>query len=513
MGRPTTAVHATRLGVAAVLVGLLLGWLAAHADLLFADGLRYVAQAKAIERGSLRDTLTHAADHPAYPAAIALARRFGRADSPAGWESAARLASIVAAVLLILPFYCITRELFGDSSALPACLLFFGVPVTGHVFADTTSESTFLLFWAWGLFGALKFLRHGGLGWLAVSVAFSGAAYLTRPEGLLLPAALGATLILCPRWTLGGVTGRRGGLAVVMLTVGSVAVIGPFVALKGGLATKPSVARLLGKVPKSDAHAVERQRPLDTGQTQTKTYLLAVKAVVKAVTDAVTPPLLVASAVGFFWLRPRGSEGRQWTLLSVIAAASVFALVRLHATGGYCAPRHALILAMILLAAAGAGLSRTAASLDLRWPGRGVGKLIGAAAAVCLAAWLGPLSLAPVNEGLVGYKQAGRWLADHASEPGRVVDVTGWSQFYGGREGYTFENLVAAADDPRARWVVVRESHLTGPWSYCTRLKSLVYGLKPVLVFSGANGSRPTRVLLFDRAALLASSNAGTRVR
>ena len=165
-----------------------------------------------------------------------------------------------------------------------------------------------------------------------------------------------------------------------------------------------------------------------------------------------------------------------------------------------------MILAMLLLPAAGFGLTRTVATLSALAPGRGRKALAWGSASLALALTFGPRTLAPVNEGLGGYKEAGRWLAARAGEPGRVVDVTGWSQFYGGRDGYTFENLISAPSDPDARWVVVREAHLAGPWSYCKQLDALVQGLTPVHVFAGptAGGSRPTRVLVFDRRPAVA---------
>jgi hypothetical protein len=332
-------------------------------------------------------------------------------------------------------------------------------------------------------------------------VLAAGLAYLTRPEGLLLPAALAVTLALNPRWVIGGL-GRRGVVALAVLLVGSAAAVWPYVALKGGLATKPSVGRLLGTAPRSAAHAVERQRPLEPGQTVARTYALAAKAVFKATTEAVTPPLLALAVFGLVAARPSGPPARTWTLLAVIGAASALALVRLHATGGYCSPRHALIPALILIPAAAAGLCRLAERAS---GGRKrVAALAVAGAVAGLAAVWAPETLAPVNAGMGGYKEAGRWLADHAGAGSRVVDVTGWSQFYSRRPGYTFENLVAAPGDPAARWVVVREAHLTGPWEYCRRLSALVEGRTPVRVFLGSAGRRPTRVLVFDRQSPLA---------
>ena len=502
--------HLARLAGLLAMATLLLGWLVGRADVLFADGLRYVAQARAIDRGSAGEGIAKAVDHPAYPLAIVAAHRLAGGDGPDAWQFAAQLASAAAGVLLVVPLYLVARELFGDCAAFPACVLFYAVPLTGHVFADTLSESTFLLFWASGFWCAVRFLKTGALGWLPAVVAFSGLAYLTRPEGLLLPAALLATLGLSPRWVARGL-GQKGLIGLAVLLVGSAAVVGPYVALKGGLGTKPSIARLLGTAPRSAAHAVERQRPLEPGQTAARTYAAAGKAVGHAVTDALTWPLVPFSVFGLAAAVWRRRElARAWRLVGVVVVASLLALVRLHATGGYCTPRHALILAIVLLPASAYGVERLLARAVRR---RELARLGLAASVGLVLAANAPETLAPVNEGLGGYKQAGRWLAGERGVGGKVVDVTGWSQFYGGREGYTFADLVAAAGDPDARWVVAREAHLRGPWEYCERLRALVDGLEPVEVFPGAAGRRPTKVYLFDRHARTARAGGADAVR
>lgn len=501
--------HLGRVVVLMTVASALLGWLAAHTDVFFADGLRYITQARSLEQGSAHEGVKKAVDHPVYPLAVAAVHRALGGTSPESWQYAAQLASIIAGVLLVIPLYLLYRELFGDACAFPACLLVYAIPLTGHVFADTLSESTFLLFWTWGLWAALVFLRTGGPGWIPAVVVFSGLAYLTRPEGLLLPAALATTVALSPRWVARGL-GKKGMIALGVLVAGSVGVVGPYVALKGGIGTKPSIARLLGTTPKSAAHAVERQRPLEPDQTAAKTYTLAVRAVGNAVAEAVTFPLLALAAVGVLGLRRGAGAFRQWKILAVIWVASLLALVRLHATGGYCTPRHAMVLALLALPSAAAalklGIDWAAAWLATRsrFPARPVGWAVGLGVVLLLnAAEL----FAPVGEGFDGYRDAGQWLARRAAagEAGRVVDVTGWSQFYGGHEaGYTFENLVAAPADPDARWVVAREAHLKGPWEYCQRLRSLVDGLQPVEVFRGSARRRPTKVYVFDRRPLLA---------
>ena len=112
-----------------------------------------------------------------------------------------------------------------------------------------------------------------------------------------------------------------------------------------------------------------------------------------------------------------------------------------------------------------------------------------------------PALVEPVNEGRGGYREAGAWLAEHLPPGARVVDVTGWSLFYGERPGYVFANLDSAPADPDLRWVVVREAHLRGPWGYCERLRGLVEGARPVARFPADPRHGASRVTVYQRPA------------
>jgi hypothetical protein len=183
----------------------------------------------------------------------------------------------------------------------------------------------------------------------------------------------------------------------------------------------------------------------------------------------------------------------------------VLALLRLHATGGYCSPRHALILSLLLIAAAGAGIERSiAAAVDFAArhaprSARAVGPIARLLMLGGLAGFLGPRTLAPVNEGLGGYRAAGHWIEAHVPADAWVVDVTGWALYYGRHRGFTFENLVQASTEPGIRWIVAREAHMKGPWPYCRQLRDLVGDAPPVAVFRGANPRHPTKVFIYDR--------------
>ena len=511
-----SSTHAARIAALMALAAGLLGWLAGHTDVLFADGLRYVDQARNLDAGDLRAGLARAVDHPAYPLAVAAAHRRLGGEGPASWQRAGQVASVLAGVLLVVPLYLVAAELFGPASAWLGTLLVYLTPQTGHTLADVLSEGTFLLFWTWGLYFALRFLRDGRSSWLPPTIAGAALAYLARPEGLLLPGALVASLGLMPLVRSTRLNWPRWWLAVGVLVVGPALVVGPYVASKGGLGTKPAVSRLLGTAPKSAADAVERLRPLEPGQTTSRTYMLACRAVLGALRDAVGTPLLPLSVLGLIGAWRVGGRPREWLLIGVVLAASGLALVRLHATGGYCTPRHALIPATILLMAAGSGLDRLLRSIAVpgRWVGLGegrfqVGPAAWGAAILGVAAWSAPTALTHVNASFLGYRQAGDYLAGAAGPGGKVVDVTGWSLFYGRREGYTFADLVSAPDDPGVRFVVAREAHLAGPWWYSAKLRELTRGLTPEKVFPEVADPARSKVLVYRIPERVAAAPAG----
>jgi 4-amino-4-deoxy-L-arabinose transferase-like glycosyltransferase len=482
--------HLGRIAPIMAGVALLLGWLASQTQVMFADGLRYIAAAQSIEHGSWADAVRNAVDHPAYPFAIATAQRILGDATPSGWQVAAQAASVLAGILLVIPVYLFAFELYGQRAAWLATVLTFLVPLTGHVMADALSESTFLLFWTTGCWAALRFLRDGAFGWLIATLAFACLAYLARPEGLLLPAALAATVCLLPALPFPRLARRRWLVAMSLLVVGPIALAGPFIVFKGGLGTKPAVGRLLGLSGRSPAQAVERERPLEPDQTVARTLVLAVRATWRAVLGAVTIPLVPLSVVGFLAAWRDRERRRPLLFATILGTAWLLALVRLHATSGYCTPRHALILAIPMIAAAANGLlllvDRLSRKLSARAPSPREslfrGALLGGLVTLFAIA-VGHDLVAPINEGFQSYRQAGEWLAVNTPQDARVVDLKGWATYYGNRDGYSFNELGRIDQDRTIGWVVAHDAFLIGPWDYCDTIRRIVGDRRPVRSF------------------------------
>jgi hypothetical protein len=447
-----------------------------------------------------------------HPLAIAAAHRaIGGGDGPMAWQTAAQAASVLALALAAVPVYLLALDLFDDdTTAMLGVVLVLGGPVAADVSVNVLSETTFLLFWAWGLWASARFLRAGRFAWLVPAVGFGALAYLTRPEGVLIHLGLVTTLLILPLSRGTRILWPRWWAAVALLVLGPAALVGPYVAAKGGVGTRPAVARLIGTQPEAPPEALERERPLPPGQSTARTYAIAAGRVTKAVRGAVSWPLLPLSALGLaVALRGAGRErARAWLFVGVVGLTAVIGLVRLHATGGYCTVRHALIPGTFLTLAAAHGLAWVirSVSFEARWFGLGEGRFrpgpaVWALAVAALLAW--PLygTWTPYNSSFASYRMAASWLEEHPEADGRVLDLTDWSLWFSGRRGAGFPQVLEAVDRPETRFLVVRDAHLNGHLHYNEVLRRRVGGRAPVARFPERRGPGRVRVEVYDLSA------------
>jgi 4-amino-4-deoxy-L-arabinose transferase-like glycosyltransferase len=499
--------HGVRIFVLMVAAAGLFAWLNYHTEVTFADGLRSIQQAEAIDRGAWPEGMIRSVDHPLHPLAIAAVHRLIGGSGPVSWQRAAQGASVLSAVFLVIPIYLLTLEIFGPSTAWLGCLLAIANPVLAHVVTNVLSESTFLLFWAWGLWGAVRFLREGRFVWLPLTIAFGSLAYMARPEGMLLPLALVATLVVLPLHRAIRIYWPRWWAAVAFLVLGSICLVGPYMAAKGGVGTRPAIARLIGTEPPAPALALERDHPLPPDQTTFETYHLAVRRVFRAFQGAVGIPLLALGVLGLLVARPWTVRARIWLFTGIILGLSALALVRLHVTGGYCTVRHTLVPALFFWLAAAHGLAWLIRSIaiDGRWLGLAEGRFRPGPAPWGLA--LAALVAMPLLQftthvpgSFAAYRDAGHWLSVVTAEsPGRVLDMTDWSLFFSQQPGFNLKDIQTAASDPKTRWIVARYAHLRGHWVYSRILQDLVRGRQPTMLFPAHPRPGQLQIRVYDR--------------
>lgn len=516
-----TSRHLTRIALLTLFAGVLTAWVLRHSEASAGDGLRSIEEARQIGKGSIAQTIAESVDHPLHPLGVAATHRlFFRGDSPTSWQRAALLLSFVLILAWIPPLYLLTLELFGERPAWIACVLAVSNPTIGYICVNVLSECMFLVWWTWGLWSAARFLRQGRFSWLLAAIAFGIFAYWTRPEGLLLPAALAATLLLLPLHPATRIHWPRWSWALALVILGSAALAGPYMVIKGTPGTRPAIARVLGLAPAAEPLGLERDRPLDSDQTLSETYRQAALRVAEVGLAAVAPGLLPFALLGLFVRRPWKARPRVWILFGVVASASVIGLIRLYATGGYCSVRHALApgLFLTLLAAGGWDwlIERTVV------PGRWIAKHLAASpvpagAAVDLpayrpgpAVWFAAIGLVAVLPGLreLGparpgpfwlYRSAADHLAALAGSDDRILDLTDWSLFFSGRTGYQFADVFAAPGDRDTRWIVVTAPHVAGDRSFSPVLHDLIGDREPVVSIPPSPGEGRLQLRIYDR--------------
>ena len=149
----------------------------ARAPLIHPDGPAYLALASDLLHGDVRRVL-ESYYSPAYPGLVAIAIAAG--GSP---EVAGRLATAGAGLAALPLLHTLTRRLLGARAAGVAVLTAALHPALVKGAADVLPETlagAFLLAWL------VVLVRAQGTVGLAAAGALAGAAYLARPEGVLL---------------------------------------------------------------------------------------------------------------------------------------------------------------------------------------------------------------------------------------------------------------------------------------------------------------------------------------
>ncbi len=213
------------------------------------------------------------------------------------------------------------------------------------------------------------------------------------------------------------------------------------------------------------------------------------------------------------------ARARAGLFLSIVLAASAVALVRLHATGGYCTARHGLIPGMLLTLFSAHGITWLfrKSSIPGRWLGRARDNLrmglvsrtvaVGALMIMVLKIQhLGPLNPGPFSV----YHATSDWLARNTRSGELVLDLTGWPLYFSALRGYNFANVYEAPSDPATRWIVVRQPHVEGHWYYSQVIRELIGGRAPVAQVPPRATPSQLQILIYDRQAPLPRMAAST---
>ena len=395
---------------------------------------------------------------PGYPLAVLVTswavRSFVPGSLPEQMLLSAQLVSCLAGVLLVFPTYWLGRSLFGKFAGFAAALLFQVLPVAARDTSDGLTEGLYLLAVACALLFGVRAVRKQSVGQSLLCGLATSAAYLVRPEGLLVAAAVAAVvavLVLRRAWPLPPAAGRLTALAVGVLLPAA-----PYMILIGGVTNKPTGMDFLNKFnprgmltnkPQGGATAPalfadSYRGPGQDGPQPVWVAKALLKETSKSFHYAAFGLALVGAAAAFGRVR-----GEPWVLVPLsFAGLTLLTLVLLGlkpppATGPppYISGRHTLPVVYVGCLFAALGLELLPAILG-RLPA--VGPFLGRPATswVVLAAVVVSClpGLRPLHEHRVGYKAAGEALAAELAKVAEekkdvvVLDPAEWSQFYAG---------------------------------------------------------------------------------
>ncbi|MBY0233105.1 MAG: hypothetical protein K2W96_27800, partial [Gemmataceae bacterium] len=254
----------------------------------------------------------------------------------------------------------------------------------------------------------------------------SGAAYLTRPEGLLVAACAGLVLLFQRR--------RR---AAACLAVPLLAVSLPYMAAIGGLTVKPSAGIMKdpdafnhdghwAPQPKKAAAVVAAPLPLamwwiGPDVRPGDRWGWAGYALARCADEAFFPGGLLLVALGAWLWRGRFRADAGFAFVALLAAVMAALCYRLAQSNGYLSGRHLLMPALPGLGFLVVGVA---------WLARRPAVSAAVLGAVMLAC--APKTLAPLHADRAAYRQAGEWLAAHASPEDDIHDPYAHAYYHAG---------------------------------------------------------------------------------
>lgn len=411
-----------------------------------------------------KDVLREEPHPPGYPLTVLAAVPVVNAVSHASLEdrtlAAAQLASAVAGVLLVFPVFWLGRLLFSSGVGFWSALLVQLLPVFARDTSDGLSDGPFLLCMTTALaLGVWAFDRRRAWPGLLLCGAAAGLAYLIRPEGVLVPAAMALVLLL----RSAQLEFPKVGGGALALAVGFLVMSGPYMAVIGGFTNKPAFGLKTGEPIGAAGGPLFAESMPEGGSNRTR-LMLAVGLAAKEGLKAGHYGVAIYAAVGFVVLFGRvWGEPRFWPA-ALTGAGHLLAAVALGFKQGYVSERHLLPVMAVGVVFAVGGLPALF-RLFARLPA--VGPLFAwtwwprVTCVLLAASCVPPLLATRLHENRLGHKEAGAKLAAAIAElsPDEqkrvvVLDHYQWCQYYSGRATHGIPPDPPEAEQ-RVRFVVL----------------------------------------------------------
>ena len=152
-------------------------YLFVYTPVIASDATLYISQAQLMAQGAWRQAVAVEFE-PLFPFFIFLFH-----NVLPDWELAGKFASLTFGVLAVIPFFLISRDVFGPRIAFGAGILFALHPYLARNSVDALTECAYLFFFLISLWFALRALNDCGVRWHVLSAVAILLTWLTRTEG------------------------------------------------------------------------------------------------------------------------------------------------------------------------------------------------------------------------------------------------------------------------------------------------------------------------------------------
>lgn len=473
-----------------ILVVGLRAWQLMHTEVAARDSIGFIRYAWLLQNSNdWKSVIKDAQQHPGFPVAIHLASKpilyFVDSDLPFAYQLSSQLVSSFFSVLLVIPLFFLALEIFNTKVAVWSVLLFEFLPAISKVLGDGLSEAMFLFFAASALACVLNAFKSNRLSvWFFAGLS-SACAYLVRPEGLIIVFACCVVMVGCI--LLGKFNDSKArtkmvmGLGVVIL--GFLLLGFPFILTIGKLTTKPTGQKILETISIAPIEADNRLALVDMPkflvgghdhvplfgswwEGEDKSPAARFMWSFMVLGDSYLKGLnYLGCAFALFGLlmTPKASWYKPGMLVLVLCFAILnVVFYRVALVMGYLSERHAMLALMIVAvwSAYGGVILGDVFLMFFKdsWARVVLGRL-NQVSLLLLLLFVPSVykSMETLHYNREGFRQVGKWLANHSKEGDSVEDAFCWSHFYAGKvflEGKS--NLVVS--DPRVKYVIVERS-------------------------------------------------------
>ena len=441
----------------AALVALVLPirlWLLYNTEVISRDGIGYIRYALQFERMPWQEVWQKNHQHPVFPLCVygmsVPIRAIDGGTTTDNMALSAQLVNLIASFVLLVPMYLLGRQFFDRTVSFGATLLYQYLPISAQHLSDGISEPVYLVFLVSALLFMARAFHERRLLDCSMCGAFTGLAYLTRPEGGLVLGAFCVSLLACQcfrafRRPWKEVATCGGAMVLTAILVGSVYVI-----TTGHLSNKPTVSAALGDgaitqgANADPASGVSGFLFAYTFQRSNQwTHILqGVRGLAMEICQGLHYVAAVPMLLGMWWTIGSLRKQAAFWAVGAYAAIHVCILMRLAMLACYISDRHVMILVLLASFFVLAGL-REVPQRVLGWisatPGRPEGncRVTTVCFGILLVALVGtclPKSLQRIHGNRVANREAGLWLVQkkRVQPEDHIIDDHAWSHYYSG---------------------------------------------------------------------------------